>query len=214
MTKTSSGALIVLVALLLAAPALAQDAPPADPALDALLKAEKEARKACKIEICSLLHTTKAEGADVACHVVKTWPKDDVSELIKSTKMSWPWGHAKCEVDVKAKRAVLVAARNEEKYEVELDEHTVACSVDRGAEAEPLVFKIALKPKITFAAGKATKAVLNWGTLEAPSLAKGVLWPATALDNQMNVLESKVVDAVNEFVDTKCLEVKDAWKDE
>ena len=77
---------------------------------------------------------------------------------------------------------------------------------------EKYSFKIAMTPNITFQNGKATEAYITWGVLQAPSVAKSVLWPATALDNRVNVLGGQVVEAINNFVDKKCLEVKDAWK--
>ncbi len=185
-----------------------------DKALAGILLEEKESRKACKIDICSILRHKKLEGPDIGCHVIKTWPKKDISELIKKARVEWPWGNTYCVTDVKLKRAVLVAAMTEPKYEASLDEHIVTCEIDRGAGNEKYKFKLSMAPKITFEQGKAVSAVINWGTLDAPAVAKGVLWPATALDNQLNVLSGQVVDAVNKFAGSKCDEVKDALKAE
>jgi hypothetical protein len=185
-----------------------------DPALKEILAKEKEARKACKIDICSILRHKKPEGPDIGCHVIKTWPKKDISKIIEKARVSWPWGNTICETEVKLKRAMLVAAMTEASYEAALDEHTVACEIDRGAEGEKYKLKLAMTPKITFENGKAVKAVINWGALEAPAVAKGVLWPATALDNQLNVLSGQVVDAVNKFTGDKCDEVKAELKAE
>ena len=66
--------------------------------------------------------------------------------------------------------------------------------------------------KVTFEGGKATKAVLNWGQIEAPSLVKGAMWTATATDNTFNVLDGMVVDDINDFISKKCMEVKDEWQ--
>jgi hypothetical protein len=200
------------VVLFAAAPLRADDTTtPVDPALAELLAREKEARKACKIDLCSLLHSKKAEGADVGCTVVKTWPTKDLNDILGKVYASWPWGNAQCTTEVKVKRAVLVAARTEPKYDAEFDEHTVSCVVDRGTE-EPYTIKVALAPKISFESGKAVKAEARWGTLEAPSLVYGALYPATGADNRLNLLGSSIVEAFNDFAGSKCLEVKDAWK--
>lgn len=182
-----------------------------DPALAELLAKEKEARKACKIEICSILLGKKPEGADVGCHIVKTWPKADITKLMKRTKVEWPWGNTTCNIDVKLKRSMLVSARTEPKYEAAFDEHQLSCDIARDGE-EPYSFKIAMTPNLTFENGKATEGYVTWGALEAPSVAKSVLWPATALDNKVNVLGGEVVKTVNELIDKKCLEVKDDLK--
>lgn len=212
---------LLLAALLLApltvAPVAAEDtaatteeAAP-DPALTELLAKEKEARKACKIEICSILLGKKPEGADVGCRIVKTWPKADITKLMKRTKVEWPWGNTTCTIDVKLKRATLVSGMTEPKYEAAFDEHQLSCDIAREGE-EPYSFKIAMTPNITFENGKATEGYITWGALEAPSVAKSVLWPATALDNKINVLGGEVVKTVNELTEKKCLEVKDELK--
>ena len=206
---------IVTVAILAGAPALAEEAgtdqTATDPALIDLLAKEKEARKACKIEICSIMLGKKPEGSDVACGIIKTWPKDDITKLMKRTKVSWPWGNTTCKVDVKLKRSMLVSAMTEAKYEADFGEHELVCDVLREGE-EKYTFKIAMTPNITFENGKATAGYITWGALEAPSMAKSVLWPATALDNKVNALGGELVSSVNGFVEKKCLEVKDELK--
>ena len=56
------------------------------------------------------------------------------------------------------------------------------------------------------------KASLNWGKIEAPKLAKTALWSATAADNSFGVLQSIVVEDINDFIQTKCMEAKQAWQ--
>ena len=86
----------------------------------------------------------------------------------------------------------------------------MTCEVDRDKEAKADI-KFDFSPKVTFENGKATKAHLNWGKIEAPALVKGAMWTATATDNTFNVLQSTVVEDINDFVDKKCMEVKDDW---
>jgi hypothetical protein len=183
----------------------------ADPALAALLAKEKEDRRACKIEICSIMLGKHPEGDDVACEIVKTWPKDDITKLIKRAKVEWPWGNTTCRVEVKLKRSMLVSAMTEPKFEAAFDEHVLACDVLREGE-DAYEFKISMTPNITFENGKATGAHITWGALEAPSVAKSVLWSATALDNQLNVLGGELIETVNGFVEKKCAEVGDELK--
>ena len=65
---------------------------------------------------------------------------------------------------------------------------------------------------VLFKDGKAVKATMNWGALEAPLLAKGALWTATAADNSTNILGGTMVDDINDFIGKKCLEVKEEWQ--
>lgn len=215
MIKAVVGATCVgLLFLAAVGPAGAQDAKPADPALEELTPAElaeREGRKACKIEICSAFHLRKPEGPDITCNVLKSWRKEQLQKMIERAKVSWPWGPVKCVADIKLKRADLIKAMGDKTYVAQLDAHEVNCEVDRDKEA-PAKISFSFAPKVTFEGGKATKASLNWGKIEAPTLVKGAMWTATATDNTFNVLQSTLVEDINEFITTKCDEVKDALK--
>jgi hypothetical protein len=200
--------------------ALAEDATkPVDPeaatgdkAMDELLAKEKEARKACKVDICSILRGKKPQGPDVNCHVVQTWPKKALDDMLGRAHVSWPWSHVHCQTDVSIKRATLVSAMTEPTYEAAFDSHTLDCEIERGGGPDKYSFKVSLAPKVTFEAGKATKAELHWGEVDAPVLAKAVIWPITGLDNKSGILSGQFISMVNQFIDKKCDEVKDELK--
>jgi len=171
---------------------------------------EREGRKACKVAICSILHNRKPDGEDIACDVLKSWRKEQLDKLVAKAKVSWPWGAISCVSKVKLKRADLIKAMSEPKFEATLDKHEVKCTVDRDKEEKADV-SLDFAPKVTFEKGKAVKAQLNWGKIEAPALVKGAMWTATASDNTFNMLQGTIVEDINDFVDNKCLEVKDDW---
>lgn len=173
-------------------------------------KAERESRKACKVEICAAFHRRNPDGADIACSVVKSWRKEQLEKMISKARVSWPWGRVQCVADIRLKRQTLINAMTEPRYDATLDKHVVTCRVER--EKGDAEIKFEFTPKVTFESGKATKAALNWGTIEAPQLVKGAMWTATATDNTFNVLEGTVVEDINDFVGNKCLEVKDDWQ--
>ncbi|MGZ5821917.1 MAG: hypothetical protein ACXWI1_10600, partial [Croceibacterium sp.] len=66
-------------------------------------KAEKEARKECKMKICDILATRDPNGDDVACDIVKTWREEDITKMLGG-KISWPWGKAVCQSKLEIKR--------------------------------------------------------------------------------------------------------------
>jgi len=172
---------------------------------------EREARKACKVAICSIFHNRKAEGPDVACSILKTWRKEQLDKMVAKAKVSWPWGRVSCVADVKLKRADLIKAMTEPKFEATFAKHDVKCEVERDKEAKADI-NFDLTPKVAFEAGKAVKAQLNWGKIEAPALVKSAMWTATASDNTFNILQSTIVEDINDFVGNKCMEVQDDWK--
>ena len=100
----------------------------------------------------------------------------------------------------------------EDKFELQLDQHSVVCKVDQDKDA-PTDITFDFSPKVSFEKGKATKAKINWGKVTAPTLVKGALWTATAADNTVNVLSSTLVDDINDFIGKKCDEVKEDWAD-
>jgi hypothetical protein len=202
-----------LMLVLTPAPAGAQDKAStriSDADLTPEEKAEKEGRKACKIAICSAFHVRKPDGGDIACNVTKSWRKEQLQTMVSKAKVSWPWGKIRCVADIKLNRESLIKAMTEPKYETVLDKHSVTCEVDR--ESDKAEIKFDFSPKVSFENGKAVKAALNWGKIEAPALVKGAMWTATATDNTFNVLQSSVVDDINDFIGDKCLEVKDEWQ--
>lgn len=185
------------------------DSPP-EVELTAEEKAEKEARKTCKIAICQAFHSKQTDGADVACNVVKSWRKEQLGKLVGKLKVSWPYGAVRCTTAVNLKRAEIAAAMSADKRDVELDKHAVACTIERDKDT-PTDIKFDFKPTVTFENGKATKAKLNWGKVEAPALIKPAIWTATAADNTVNILSSTLVEDINDFVSKKCDEVKEQW---
>jgi hypothetical protein len=174
-------------------------------------KAERDARKACKVDICAAFRTKKADGPDVSCPVIKSWRKEALSKLVGKLKVSWPYGPVHCSTTVKLKRADLVKGMTDDKYETKLDKHEVACTVDREKDVATEI-KFDFSPSVTFEKGKATKAKINWGKIEAPAVIKGGLWTATAADNTVNILSSTLVEDINMFITKQCDEVKAEWE--
>jgi hypothetical protein len=215
MTARTAGLALALAAapVLAAAPSLAQAKKP-EARLEDLTaeeKAEREGRKECKLAICAALHNRKPGGGDISCSVLKTWRKEQIVKVVEKAKVSWPWGRIRCTSDIKLRRADLIRVLAEPKLEATLDKHQVNCEVEREHEA-PATIRVDLSPKVTFEGGKAVKAQLNWGQIEAPALVKGAMWTATATDNTFNVLQSTLVDDINDFIGPKCEEVRDDWK--
>ncbi len=173
-------------------------------------KAEKEARQACKVDLCRAFHSKEAAGSDIACHVIKSWRKEQLVKLVAKIKVSWPYEGAHCSTDLNIKRSDLVKAMSEPKAELQLAQHKVTCSI-ASEKSGSTDFSFELAPKVMFENGKAVKAEAHWGKIEAPTLIKSALWTATAADNTVNVLSGSIVEEVNMFVGKRCDEVKDQW---
>lgn len=213
MHRSLSVAFAAALLLAPAAPSLAQDQKAAAEKIELTPEEQKERdqRKDCKVRICAAFHNRKADGGDITCNVLKTWRKEQLSKMVEKAKVSWPWGAVKCTADIKLRRAELIKAMTADRHETELDKHQVSCEVAREGD-EKSEIKFDFKPKVIFEKGKAVKASLNWGKIEAPTLVKGAMWTATATDNTFNVLNGTVVEDINDFIGPKCDEVKDEWQ--
>ncbi len=171
---------------------------------------ERAARKACKQAICRLLLQRKsADGSatgTLTCDVVKTWLKSTIERKILRGKLSWPWENAQCKTRLRLDRAALASARAPGKHTIKLAKHVIACSLDRGA-GKRFDVSLAVAPEVTFTGGKATAVAMHWSDIKAPTLAKGVIWSGTKLDNALGVLEGSMIDAIGHFLDVSCKEV-------
>lgn len=192
------------------APAADTSAPAADTSAAALTaeeKAEKEARKACKIEICNVLATKDPAGPDISCDIVKTWREAAITKMLGG-KFDWPWGKAVCQSKLEAKREALAKAMSEASYEVVMPTQKVRCTLAQKKKGEPYSVEVSIAPKVTFENGKAVKASLNWGEASGPMLVYALIYAGTGLDNSTNILGPEVVRMVNEFTGKKCAEVR------
>jgi hypothetical protein len=205
-------ALLSLAALaLLAVAVLAQEKKDAEAVPETEQeKKERGDRRKCAAQLCSTLHTKKPADGQVVCDVQKTWRKEALTKALSRGKVSWPWGDTRCASNLKFDRATLVKAMQEPEFEAQFDTYDVRCQIENAKDKYDVT--VQLRPKVTFKQGKAVKASLNWGKLEAPTLAKSALWSITAADNMFGLLQSLAVDDINEFVATKCMEVKDEWQ--
>ena len=53
---------------------------------------EKEARRTCKIEICTAFAKPVA-GSPITCEVTKTWPQPDITSKVVGGSYVWQYGH-------------------------------------------------------------------------------------------------------------------------
>jgi hypothetical protein len=164
---------------------------------------EQEARRGCKVEICSIARTKLPQGESIACRVVKTWPDIDLKTKLKGS-LEWSLGHAQCEASIAIDRKLIVAAMSEAKYQAQIGRHDVTCHLHTkdGKEKHKVTFTI--DPVVAFENGKATKAALRWGSVDGPTMVKSAMWSATAADNMFNVLQRIVIEQINDFFGPSC----------
>jgi hypothetical protein len=105
------------------------------PELTAEERAEKQARKACKVKICDILASKDPQGDDVSCDIVKTWSEADIAKMLGG-RIDWPWGKAVCQSKLELKREALVKAMTEANYEVVMPEQKVRRTLAQKKEGD------------------------------------------------------------------------------
>jgi hypothetical protein len=177
-----------------------------DKALGEQLYKEQEERRGCKVTICQAARNKVADGANIACKVVKTWPDVDLKNKILKGAMDWPWGHAQCEASIALDRKLIVAAVSEPKYEAAVGKHDVVCHLNTKDGKDRHTVNLTIDPIVTFENGKAAKASLRWSNVTGSTIVKSALWSATAVDNTFNVLQGVVLEQINDFFGPGCEE--------
>ncbi len=169
-------------------------------------QAQKQAREACKIEICDIVETREEQGPNITCDIGWTWRAEEIVDALGG-RVDWVWGKAACQSTVRLERAPLANAMSAPSASVTTDMHKVRCAIQQ--DGKPYVIEVELAPRITFKNGKATDAKVHWGEVSAPAAIYPLLYAATGLDNSTNALGPEVVRQVNKFTRKDCAEVKD-----
>jgi hypothetical protein len=171
--------------------------------------AEKESRKACKIEICKIFRSKQTSAEKVACDIQKSWREEDIKEMVAGGKIGWRWGKMVCRFKLDLEQAALADAVSKPEHDLKIKPHNITCTVDKKSGGETYDISVGISPEVKFKDGKAIEGRMNWGTVTAPMLVKGIVWPGIKLDNQANIIGGKLVKMVNGFMTKKCDQVKD-----
>ena len=170
-------------------------------------RTEKESRKACKIKICDIFRSKKIHGERIACPIVKTWREEAIKDMVTGGKIGWRWGGVHCTFNLNLSQGDLQKVVTQGEYELKVPSHTINCEVDRKKNGKVHKISVSIAPVVKFKNGKAIAARMNWGSVEAPILFKGLIWPGVKIDNATNIIGGKMVKMVNSFMTRKCDEV-------
>lgn len=174
--------------------------------LKARLEAEKEARKACKIEICKAFAAPQSDGAPIICDVTKTWLKDEITGRITGGDWVWSYGNMQCSLKLNLNRADIAKAFGAGKGEIKLSEHIATCNVDDKDPAKGKAFsvKLSVTPAITFDKGKATAVRLEPVKTEGSAIASAAVTSMMAVDKVSGIVSRAAAGETNTFIYSKC----------
>lgn len=165
---------------------------------------EKDKIKACEKSLCRLIVAKKPVTGDLQCSLSKVWSRKSMKEG-SANKIRWGFGAAKCEVDLKVPREMIVGALSAAEIKVTLPDHTVDCDVEREGSVDKA--RVTLAPIIEFKNGKAKKIWVNVTDIKAPGVIKGVVWSAAQLEDSVGIFHRRMIKAVNKFINEQCPKV-------
>ena len=165
---------------------------------------EKDKIKACEQSLCSLIVAKKPVTGNLQCPLSKVWSRKTMKEG-SANKMRWGFGAAKCEVDLKVPREMIVGALSAAEIKVTIPDHTVDCEVEREGSVDKA--RITLAPIIEFKNGKAKKIWVNVTDIKAPGVIKGVVWSAVQLEDSLGLFHRRMIKSVNKFISEQCPKV-------
>jgi hypothetical protein len=177
------------------------------PELAARMAKEKEARRACKVEVCSAF-AKPASGAPITCAVTKTWTQKDITAKIIGGTYVWHYGHMQCSVSLNLDRGAIKSAATEAKATVSFPEHAFTCLVDDKDPAKGQAFTVSIKvtPVIAFENGQAKSVALAPVKTEGSGMASAAVTSIMAVDKASGFVSRSATAEINSFLFEHCRE--------
>lgn len=203
----SSNVMALVAAIFLANPAIAFAQAPAGvtPELAARMDKEKEARRACKVDICKAF-ATPADGAPIRCDVTKTWTKDEIVSRVVGGDYVWGYGHMQCSLQLDLDRAELGKAAKEASTKITMREHKIKCNVDDKdpAKGQAFTVSVSMTPSAMFEKGSAKKVTLDPVKTEGSTVASAAVTSLMAVDAVSGVASRAIATEIDSFFYEKC----------
>lgn len=196
----------MVVMLAVSGPGVAADKEAAmDPALAKRLAEEKEARRACKVQICKAFAEPGA-GDPVACSFTKTWRRQDILERIVGGSYVWGYGHMRCTTSVKLDRERAGKALTESELALPIGNHELNCSVEDkdAAKGEAFKVRVSLAPTALFKGGKVESVDFGPVETDGSRVAAAALTSAMAVNQLSGVISRAAADEMNNFLFENC----------
>jgi hypothetical protein len=168
------------------------------------MEKEKEARKACKVEICKAF-AAPTQGAPITCDVTKTWLKDEILGRVVGGSYAWSYGHMKCNMALNLDRNELAKATGAA-AKLTFAEHKVVCDIDDADASKGKAFSInvALTPVATFEKGEAKSVELQPVKAEGSAVASAAVTSVMAVDKVSGMVSRAAASEINSFIYEKC----------
>lgn len=168
-------------------------------------KDEKDKLKACERRMCDMIIKRAPASGDLSCALTKTWASKQIKDNAESSVATWNYGDARCSVDLRLPRSLIIEALAGPKVKLELPKHEVVCEVEGDKDAAPV--RIELAPKVEFKNGKAKQIWVNVKDVDGPATIKGLVLAVAKVEDTVGLFQKRMLKAVNKFISEKCPKV-------
>ena len=165
-------------------------------------KDEKEKLKVCERRMCDLIVKKAPATGDLNCALSKTWASKTIKDGAEGTVATWDYGDARCTVELKLPRSMILEALAGPKVKLELPRHEVICVVERDKQADPV--RIELAPRIEFNDGRAKKVWVNVKKVDGSTGIKSLILMVAKVEDTVGLFQKRMLKAVNKFIQEKC----------
>ena len=162
---------------------------------------EAKALEDCDRRLCTILLRKDVKGDDLKCDLTKTWARSTIKGA-DSPGLTWGFGDARCMVQVRIARALLVTALTTKAYKLWVPAHTAECVVEQNGQMKTI--KATLAPKIEFKSGRVEKIWINLQGMEGTSSITGLLSAGATLIDSTGLFHSQMVKEANKYIYAQC----------
>lgn len=178
----------------LAVPAMAAEA--------ADRRTEKERIRQCGIDLCQLIAHPEEQGAPIQCDLAQTWHKEGIKKAVKVGRLSWPFGDARCSIELDVDRDILGKALTEASYTMKIPPQPAKCEVENEGERHTL--SLTLAPEVEFEDGKATEVSINLDEFKGNAVIRNAVWASWKMVNTFGLFQDEFVKGVNDYITKQC----------
>jgi len=203
----AEGAIATLLTLSLTTAEAAAQQQDIAPELVARMAQEKQARRACKVEICTAF-AKPAPGAPITCDVTQTLTQQEIVARILGGSYVWGYGHVQCKVKVSLDRSLIAKVMTEAKTIMSPPEHAFICDVEDKEPAKGKAFsvKVMVTPAVTFEDGNAKSVAYEPVKTEGSTVASAAVASLVTVDKVSGFVSRAAVAEINKFLYEKCKE--------
>lgn len=172
---------------------------------------EMERLLQCDRDLCGIVTNPSPGGEALKCNLSVTWLKEDIAKAMEGSRISWPFGDARCAATLDVGRHLLAGAIREKNNTLSVPPQPVRCEVDNDGSLHEVTATMA--PVIEFKDGKAAAVSLGLDKIDGSKVISSAVWAAWKLESYFGYFQEAFVTGVNGYIANWCPTREEALKE-